>query len=182
MPLLGWQGGKMPCRSLGGWGGGGDRHSWKWLMHRPCKKSFWFWKCQIPYSWYFHLNTHRNFSDTWTSRRQLKTHLKNIRSFFLSFKWWPCGTSWKLQLFHNMQCKCSCCRKFGPTFALFWVMSGLNKACPGHWQFSPFYRLIKWQGNRTLAIRLCYYKPTRFVPEQTRATAKYRLKSAFTGY
>ena len=106
---------------------------------------------------------------------------KTWQALILSFKWWPSGTSRKLQLFHNISC--SCCRKFRPTFALSWVMCVLNKACPGHWNFSPFHQLIKWQGNRTLTIRRCYCKPTRFVPEQqTRATAGYRLKPAFTGY
>ena len=74
---------------------------------------------------------------------------KTWQALILSFKWWPCGTSRKLQLFHNISC--SCCRKFRPTFALSWVMCGLNKACPGHWNFSPFHQLIKWQGKISLS-------------------------------
>ena len=167
MPLQGWQGGQMPCRSLGGCGGGGmgaagiDRcidHARKVFGFENAKSlipntgknnRFLFldilgylkkiiptkipnleeWdKSQSGNSlvptcltlpnlgflwvffkypkiskngnplffpvWYFYLNTHRNFSNTWASRRQLKTHLKKIKSF-LRFKWWPCGASWK---------------------------------------------------------------------------------------
>ena len=96
---------------------------------------------------------------------------KTWQALILSFKWWPCGTSRKLQLFHNISC--SCCRKFRPTFALSWVMCGLNKACPGHWNFSPFHQLIKWQGNPGADPRFfqrggCKYESSRQTSQNKR--------------